>query len=1219
MSVATETDTTAQRPASPDAWYSSSAEEVTAKLSVDPAVGLSSRQAADLLERNGPNALPVEQSVPGWKRFIGQYRSYMQVILVGAAIVSLAIKEWSTGVLLLLITVINAVVGLRQEGKAESAMNALQAMVKASARVRRDGSEANIPAEEVVVGDIVLLAAGDEVPADGRLIEASALQIDESALTGESVPVSKGTETPSGTDLAPADQTDMAFMHTPVTHGSGVIVVTATGSETQVGRIAGMLATTTREQTPLTKQLNTLTLWIVAAAGVTMVVMFVLGAQRDQSSTVIFTSAVALAIAAIPEAMPTVLQVVMSLGAAELARRGAVLKDLASVETLGSTSAINSDKTGTLTMNQMTAVEVIDPTDRYTISGSGYELEGKVQRAAGSGDTIEDAILPYVIANDAKLVDGKVVGDPTEGALLVLAYKVGLDIEATRDRHPRLATLPFDPTYKLMATFTRLSDDGVRCYVKGAAPAVMSHAATALSDGQSVAWDEDLRSRAEADIRRMGEGGLRVMAAAYRDISGDSFDPTGDLLAYVEGLEMTSLVGMVDPPREASKQAVHDAQKAHIRVRMVTGDDVVTGAAIAKQLNIDGEAILGAEFAALSEAERLERIDEIGVVGRVAPEHKVLLVDTLKQKGHVVAMTGDGVNDAPSIKAAHIGIAMGSGTEVAKNAGRMILTDDDFATIVYAVEQGRKLYDNLTKYVRFVLISLVAFVLTFLGATLLNIAAGQPFTPPQVLWIHFFISAPFGVALGLDQATPGLMRLHPRPSDQSIMTTAVKLTAGLVGLYMAICLDLLIYFGKQHYHSVAVGSSIGLTAFALMLVVAAYESRGVSRSVLESATFDNAQMNWIAIAEIALAVMVTQMDLFNRLLDTVPLRAGQFGLALASAVLLLALWEVGKLIARRQAAGQHARRRASACGGRADGHGAGDQVSPRGCEPAGGLLEHRRWRPVADAHVLGEGPVGAARAARHDRDPVAQRRLRERGAAAGRSCHPQRPASLGRLCLPFRELAPQGAMERLHVGGGLGAAAVAEIVPTLQDLASRELVHGANTEIQRSLDARESQDHRARSPQPAHAQTAPGDLAQRPRRQHAFWHVRQHRDPRLTVETQLVEHGVLDDGQLVFGCERGEALPSVCGRCAARGVVAGGSDVNGVNVLALKQLPEPVDAQARAIALNRECLAARAGDRIERAGVPGRLDGDPSAVGRRHHDREADRFLRAVCDQYLLG
>ena len=900
--------TTAQpqaRHSGTDGWYSVPTEEVTRRLGVDPAVGLTSQRAAELLDRDGPNALPTEESVPGWRRLVGQYRSYMQMILLGAAIVSLVIKEWSTGVLLLLITVLNAVVGLRQEGKAESAMNALKAMVKATARVRRDGSEAEIAAEDMVVGDVVLLAAGDEVAADGRIIEASALQIDESALTGESVPASKGVGPPAGTDLAPGDQTDMAFMHTPVTHGSGVMIVTATGADTQVGRIAGMLATTAKEQTPLTRQLNTLTLWIAAAAGLTMVVMFVLGAQRDLSSTVVFTSAVALAIAAIPEAMPTVLQVVMSLGAADLARHGAVLKDLASVETLGSTSAINSDKTGTLTMNQMTAVEVLDPTDRFTISGSGYELEGRVHHAAGSSDTIEDAILPYVVASDATLVHGSVVGDPTEGALLVLAHKAGLDIDATRERYPRLATLPFDPTYKLMAAFTKTSDasgkEVVRCYVKGAAPAVMSHAASALSAGQSIPWDTDLQTRAQANVRRMGERGLRVMAAGFRDLDPASFDPEGDLLGYVEGLEITSLVGMVDPPRAESKQSVQDAQKAHIRVRMVTGDDVITGSAIAKELGIEGESILGAEFAALDEQERLSRIDRIGVVGRVAPEHKVLLVDTLKQNGEVVAMTGDGVNDAPSIKAAHIGIAMGSGTEVAKNAGRMILTDDDFATIVHAVEQGRKLYDNLTKYVRFVMISLVAFVLTFLGATLLNIAAGQPFTPAQVLYIHFFVSAPFGVALGLDHATPGLMRLRPRPSTESIMTTGVKLTSGLVGLYMAIVLDALIYFGKQHYHSTVIGSSIGLSAFALMLIVAAYESRNLTLSTLSSEAFDNPQMNWTAIAELALAVMITQMDLFNRLLKTTPLTAPQFGLALAAAVLLLALWEIGKLIARRQA------------------------------------------------------------------------------------------------------------------------------------------------------------------------------------------------------------------------------------------------------------------------------------------------------------------------------
>jgi Ca2+-transporting ATPase len=902
--MATAPPSQTDRPSTDESWYGVPSGEVPSRLGVEPSVGLSSGKAAELLQQHGPNSLPAEAAVAGWRRFLDQYRSYMQIILLAAAIVSLAIKEWSTGVLLILITVLNAVVGLRQEGKAQSAMNALQAMVKATARVRRDGSEAEIPVEEVVVGDVVVLEAGDDVPADGRIIEASSLQIDEAALTGESVPVSKGADVPDGDDLGPADQTDMAFMHTPVTHGSGLMVVTATGSDTQVGKIAGMLATTTREQTPLTKQLNTLTLWIAAAAGVTMVIMFVLGAQRGLSSTVVFTSAVALAIAAIPEAMPTVLQVVMSLGAAELARHGAVLTDLASVETLGSTSAINSDKTGTLTMNQMTAVEVLDPTDRYTISGSGYELEGKVQHAAGSSDTIEDAILPYIVASDATLVDGKVVGDPTEGALLVLAHKAGIDIDATRDQHPRLATLPFDPTYKLMAAFTKATDASgreiVRCYVKGAAPAVMSHASTALSAGSSVPWDEDLRGRAQANVQRMGEAGLRVMAAAYRDVDPDSFDADGDLLSYVDRLEMTSLVGMVDPARAESKPAVEDAQSAHIRVRMVTGDDVVTGEAIAKQLGIEGEAILGAEFAALDESERLERIDRIGVVGRVAPEHKVLLVETLKKQGHVVAMTGDGVNDAPSIKAAHIGVAMGSGTEVAKNAARMILTDDNFATIVRAVSEGRKLYDNLSKYVRFVLISLVAFVLTFLGATILNIAEGQPFSPAQVLYIHFFVSAPFGVALGLDQATAGLMGRRPRPSTESIVNRGVQLTAGLIGLYMAIVMDLLIYFGKQHYHSTAVGSSIGLSAFALMLIVSAYQCRSVSGSVLASQTFDNAKMNWTAAAELLLAVMITQMDFFNRLLKTTPLTSPQFGLSVASAVLLLVLWEAGKLIARRR-------------------------------------------------------------------------------------------------------------------------------------------------------------------------------------------------------------------------------------------------------------------------------------------------------------------------------
>ncbi|MFB6478301.1 cation-translocating P-type ATPase [Streptomyces virginiae] len=895
-----------QPPPAGDGWYTRSPEEVVAAFDVDPAVGLSAARAAELLAAHGPNALPEEQRTPAWRRFLAQYRSYMQIVLVAAAIVSLAIQEWTTAILLIVLTLLNAVVGLRQEGKAESAMNALKSMMKATARVRRDGREAEIPAEQLVDGDVVLISAGDQVPADGRLIEASALQIDESALTGESVPAAKETGALRGSGLSPGDRTNTAFMNTPVTHGSGLMIVTGTGVDTELGKISGMLSATEKEVPPLTKELDRLTLWITAAAGLTMIVMFALGRQRDQAWDVLFVSAVSLAIAAIPEALPTVTQAILSVGSLNLAKRNAIVKELPSVETLAFTSAINSDKTGTLTMNQMTAVEVLSPTDRYTVSGTGYGLEGKVHHAAGSAAGIEDAILPYVVASDAKLVGGAVVGDPTEGALLVLAHKAGLDSDATRDALPRLATLPFDPEYKLMATFHAAADASgrqvVRCFVKGAAPAVMARAATALAAGETVPWDAGLLRRAEEESVRMGGEGRRVMAAAMRDLDPDEFDPDGDLLAYVTELRMTSLVGMVDPPREEAKAAVADAQAAHIRVRLVTGDDVTTGAAIARQIGIPGEAVLGSDFAAMSEEEQLARIEGIGVVGRVAPEHKVLLANTLKKKGEVVAMTGDGVNDAPAIKAADIGIAMGSGTDVAKNAGRMILSDDNFATIVYAVEQGRTIYDNLTKYIRFVLLLLVTFVLTFLGATVFNIAAGEPFTPPQVLWIHFVVNASFGFALGFDRESAGLMRRRPRPRGESVLTRPVLVTVGLGGLAITILLLGLITLGERHFDDVEIGRSIAFTAFALCLIVAAFECRSETDSVLTTSTFDSKQMNWVALAQFVLAVLVTQMDGFQRILGTTDIDARQFGWALSAAVVLLLVWELGKLVARRSRA-----------------------------------------------------------------------------------------------------------------------------------------------------------------------------------------------------------------------------------------------------------------------------------------------------------------------------
>ena len=884
------------------AWYALSAAEVTQRLDVDPEVGLSAAKAAELLAKNGPNALAAEQPAPGWTRFLAQYKSYMQIILVAAAIASIVIGEIATGVAVLMITALNALGGLRQQGKAESAMNALQSMLKTSARVRRDGTEVKVDADQVVVGDVVLLAAGDDVCADGRLIESTSLQIDESALTGESVPASKSADAINDENPVLGDQLNMAFMNTPVTHGAGVMVVTGTGADTAVGQISGMLKSAPTLKTPMTKQLDTLTLWIAGAAGLTIAIMFALGLSRGESAQTIFVTAIALALAAVPMAMPTVLQVILSSGSRELAAHGAVVKSLDSVETLGSTSAINSDKTGTLTMNQVTVVEVIDPTDRYAITGMGYGLSGEVQHTAGNTNTIEAAILPFLITNDAKLVDGKVVGDPTEGALLVLGHKAKIDVEGTQETNPRLATLPFDPTYKLMAAFCAAKDASgnavVRVFVKGAAPAVIGRASSALAKGESVPWGEPQNQRAQAEMDRLGGKGLRIMAAATKDIDPSDFDPDADLLSLVHDLQMTAIVGMIDPPREESLEAVRSAQEANIRVRMVTGDDVVTGAAVAKQLGIPGEAILGTELAAMSEAERLERIDHIGVVGRVAPEHKVLMVETLRKKGEVVAMTGDGVNDAPAIKAADIGIAMGTGTQVAKNAGRMILTDDNFATIVRAVSEGRKLYDNMLKYIRFMLVALVTYVVTFLLASLLNIAGGQPFSAVQILWINFLITAPVGIALGLDKETPGLMTRLPRPRNASIMSPAVIVTVGLAGLFMSLAIDLLIVFGKSTYDKTEIGSTMGLVAFSLMLVIAAFESRDEKGSTFRLETFDNRTVNVVAIVEITLAVLIAKGDFLPSLLGTVKLTGEQWLIGAAPALLLFVAWELGKAIAR---------------------------------------------------------------------------------------------------------------------------------------------------------------------------------------------------------------------------------------------------------------------------------------------------------------------------------
>jgi P-type Ca2+ transporter type 2C len=632
------------------------------------------------------------------------------------------------------LTLFNAVLGLRQEGKAAEAVAALQKMMIIKARVRRDGQLTQLPAEQLVPGDVVSIEAGDVVPADGRLLSAATLEVAESALTGESVPVSKGADAVAAEDAPLGDRSDMVYMNTNVTRGAGEFVVTATGMTTEVGHISDMLQAEGDVKTPLTKQLEKLTGQILFIAGAAVVVSIVLNMSRGESFKTVFTAAIAFAIAGIPTGLPAVVTTILSYGTQVLAKAGAIVKRLRSTETLGSTSAINSDKTGTLTLNQMTAVELALWGRRYTVSGSGYSADGQIKHIAGENDVpLDQFLMPMVLASDAVVTaEAEMIGDPTEGALVVLAEKGGIDPATTRERFPRVGELPFDAAYKLMATFHRMRDesgrDVIRGFVKGAPDQLLARATSALDpDQQVVAVDEAGREAYLAENRRLGEQGLRVLATGRKDFAPGSFDPRADLLPLVDGLTLLSLIGIVDPPRPAAKDAIERAKSAGIQVRMITGDHAVTAAAIAKQLGIEGRAISGADFGAMSDEELVRSIDGIGVIARVTPEHKVRLVDTLKRKGHIVAMTGDGVNDAPALKKADIGIAMGiTGTEVSKEAAAMILTDDNFATIVKAVELGRGLYDNLTKYIRFQMGALAGLIITFLGASIFNVVGRGP-------------------------------------------------------------------------------------------------------------------------------------------------------------------------------------------------------------------------------------------------------------------------------------------------------------------------------------------------------------------------------------------------------------------------------------------------------------------------------------------------------------
>jgi Ca2+-transporting ATPase len=831
----------------------------------------------------------------------------MQLVLLAAAAVNLIVTgDVATSVVLAGLTVFNAVIGLRQEAKAEESVKALAQMLKTVARVRRDGQAFEIDAEELVPGDVVLMEAGNRVPADGRICVAATLEIEEAALTGESLPVAKGTAPVPTGDVPLGDRTCMAYMNTSVTRGRGEMIVTATGMDTEIGHIADLLATTEADRTPLQKQLDSLSKIIAGIAGVALLLVLALGLIRGESFDTLFITGVALAVAAIPTGLPAVVTALLSIGTREIARRNAIVKRLPAVETLGSTSMICSDKTGTLTLNQMTARELAIPgQNRFTVSGEGYRTDGEIKHVGGSHIDLDTYLLPMILCADAVLDGDRLIGDPTEGALIVLAAKGGLDIEETRSTYPRIAEVPFDSDYKFMATFHEMvgpqGDRVVRCYVKGAPDVLISRGTSYRNpDGTLLPVTDENRPLATEANDRMATEGKRVMVVGQRDFDPASFDAGGNLIDLVQELTLLAMVGIVDPPRSEARDAIAECKSAGIRVRMITGDHATTAAAIAGELGIEGRAVTGATFAAMSDDELLEQLPQIGVIARVAPEDKLRLVRLLKRSEHVVAMTGDGVNDAPALKAADIGVAMGiTGTEVSKEAAVMILTDDNFATIVNAVEYGRTLYDNLLKYLRFQMSTLVAYIAVFIGAGIFDIAGGIPLNPLQILWLNMVIDIPIAIALGFDQPTAGLMDRAPRPVGAPVLSTANWIRLCTQGLVMAAGALVAYQIGESEYGA-AVAATMLLTTLSLFHLAVGLLSRDQRNTIFSRAALPGAtQLRRYAIALLAI-IAVTTIELLKRIFETVELSFSQWSICVGLALSIVGIEESIKFVIRRR-------------------------------------------------------------------------------------------------------------------------------------------------------------------------------------------------------------------------------------------------------------------------------------------------------------------------------
>ncbi|MFO7265159.1 MAG: cation-translocating P-type ATPase [Bacillota bacterium] len=780
-----------------DRWHALPAADVVRRLATDASAGLSPEEARARLARFGPNQLPEAEKPSPLSLFLRQFQDFMILVLLAAAGVSALLGEWLDAAAVAAIVVLNGVLGFVQEYRAERSLEALRDLTAPAARVLRAGRERVVAAEEVVPGDVVLLFEGDRVPADGRLLETQALAVDESVLTGESAPAAKNAAVVHRPETQPGDRKNMVFKGTAVARGRGTMVVTATGPHTEIGRIAGLMRALEQEPTPLQRRLAQLGRWLVAGCLGVVAAVFALGVLQGQPAYRMFLTAVSLAVAAIPEGLPAVVTIALALGVQQMLRRKAIVRRLSAVETLGCATVICADKTGTLTRNEMTATRLWTPRLDVEVTGEGYRAAGEFRADGKVVEPLADPDLALALrigwlCNHARLQpapgragEWTALGDPTEAALLVLAAKAGLG-ERPRDRV--VAELPFDAYRKRMSVLVR---EGARTVVmtKGAPDLLVDRCTRVRRGGAEHPLTAGERRRIEVVVDEMTKQALRVLALAYAVRVGPP--PAGELHPdeWERELVFVGLVGLMDPPRPEAKRALRVAERAGIRTIMVTGDHPHTAAAVARELGIlaPGDPVAtGAMLDQWSDEELARELGRVSVFARVAPHHKLRIVQALRRSGEVVAMTGDGVNDAPAVKEADIGVAMGrAGTDVTREAADMVLADDNYATIVAAVEEGRGIYDNIRKFIRYLLGCNVGEVLTMLCAALAGLPL--PLLPMQILWMNFVTDGLPAIALGLDRPAADCMRRPPRPRGESVFAGGLHVQIVLRGVVIAAC------------------------------------------------------------------------------------------------------------------------------------------------------------------------------------------------------------------------------------------------------------------------------------------------------------------------------------------------------------------------------------------------------------------------------------------------